>query len=151
MLLGAGALTLIYLLIGSAYAMHILGLPVLILVLAAIAVYATTLAPVTWVLLSEIYPEHIRAQAVALGRSRCGSPVSCSPTAFPGSTRIWAQQAASGSMARSAPPASHSPCAKVLKTQACRWKHWRRALSGDPLPAHRGNECSATRQRLDQA
>jgi MFS transporter, SP family, xylose:H+ symportor len=66
MLLGAGALTLIYLLIGCTYAMHIQGMPVLILVLAAIAVYATTLAPVTWVLLSEIFPEHIRAQAVAL-------------------------------------------------------------------------------------
>ena len=67
MLLGAGALTVIYALIGAAYALHILGLPVLVLVLAAIAVYATTLAPVTWVLLSEIFPEHIRAQAVALG------------------------------------------------------------------------------------
>jgi SP family sugar porter-like MFS transporter len=67
MLLGAGALTVIYALIGAAYAMHILGMPVLVLVLAAIAVYATTLAPVTWVLLSEIFPEHIRAQAVALG------------------------------------------------------------------------------------
>lgn len=66
MLLGAGALTVIYLLIGAAYALHLLGLPVLVLVLAAIAVYATTLAPVTWVLLSEIFPEHIRAQAVAL-------------------------------------------------------------------------------------
>jgi len=67
MLLGAGALAVIYLLIGCAYALHLLGLPVLLLVLAAIAVYATTLAPVTWVLLSEIFPEHIRAQAVALG------------------------------------------------------------------------------------
>lgn len=67
MLLGAGALAVIYLLIGAAYALHLLGLPVLLLVLAAIAVYATTLAPVTWVLLSEIFPEHIRAQAVALG------------------------------------------------------------------------------------
>ncbi|WP_426701871.1 sugar porter family MFS transporter [Rhodanobacter sp. Col0626] len=66
MLLGAGALTVIYLLIGAAYALHLLGLPVLLLVLMAIAVYATTLAPVTWVLLSEIFPEHIRAQAVAL-------------------------------------------------------------------------------------
>jgi SP family sugar porter-like MFS transporter len=67
MLLGAGALTVIYLLIGAAYTLHLLGLPVLLLVLAAIAVYATTLAPVTWVLLSEIFPERIRAQAVALG------------------------------------------------------------------------------------
>lgn len=67
MLLGAGGLAVIYLLIGGAYALHLLGMPVLLLVLAAIAVYATTLAPVTWVLLSEIFPERIRAQAVALG------------------------------------------------------------------------------------
>lgn len=67
LLWGAGSLSVIYLLIGAAYALHLLGLPVLLLVLAAIAVYATTLAPVTWVLLSEIFPERIRAQAVALG------------------------------------------------------------------------------------
>lgn len=67
MLLGAGALAVIYLLIGGAYALHVLGLPVLLLVLLAIAVYASTLAPVTWVLLSEIFPDRIRAQAVALG------------------------------------------------------------------------------------
>ena len=67
MLLGSGALAVIYALVGGAYAMHVLGLPVLILVLAAIAVYATTLAPVTWVLLAEIFPDRIRAQAVALG------------------------------------------------------------------------------------
>jgi len=67
MLIGAGALAGIYALIGGAYAMHVMGLPVLLLVLAAIAVYATTLAPVTWVLLAEIFPDRIRAQAVALG------------------------------------------------------------------------------------
>ncbi|HXD36929.1 MAG TPA: sugar porter family MFS transporter [Rhodanobacter sp.] len=67
MLVGAGALAVIYALIGGAYALHVMGLPVLLLVLAAIAVYATTLAPVTWVLLAEIFPDRIRAQAVALG------------------------------------------------------------------------------------
>ncbi|MGO4700741.1 sugar porter family MFS transporter [Dyella sp. 2RAB6] len=67
MLVGAGVLAVIYALIGGAYAMHVMGLPVLLLVLAAIAVYATTLAPVTWVLLAEIFPDRIRAQAVALG------------------------------------------------------------------------------------
>lgn len=66
MLVGAGALAVIYALIGGAYALHVMGLPVLLLVLAAIAVYATTLAPVTWVLLAEIFPDRIRAQAVAL-------------------------------------------------------------------------------------
>lgn len=67
MLIGAGALAGIYALIGGAYALHVMGLPVLLLVLVAIAVYATTLAPVTWVLLAEIFPDRIRAQAVALG------------------------------------------------------------------------------------
>ncbi|ULU23675.1 sugar porter family MFS transporter [Dyella terrae] len=67
MLVGASALAIIYALIGAAYALHVTGLPVLLLVLAAIAVYATTLAPVTWVLLAEIFPDRIRAQAVALG------------------------------------------------------------------------------------
>jgi MFS transporter, SP family, xylose:H+ symportor len=67
MLVGAGALAAIYAMIGGAYLLHVMGMPVLLLVLAAIAVYATTLAPVTWVLLAEIFPDRIRAQAVALG------------------------------------------------------------------------------------
>lgn len=47
MLLGASGLTLIYVLIAGAYAMGIMGWPVLLLVLAAIAIYALTTAPVT--------------------------------------------------------------------------------------------------------
>ncbi|MCK7555916.1 MFS transporter [Chitinophaga sedimenti] len=34
-----------------------------IVVLIAIALYATSLAPVTWVIISEIFPNHIRGQA----------------------------------------------------------------------------------------
>ncbi|MGZ2368066.1 MFS transporter, partial [Citrobacter freundii] len=60
MLLGASGLTLIYVLIAGAYAMGIMGWPVLLLVLAAIAIYALTLAPVTWVLLAEIFPNRVR-------------------------------------------------------------------------------------------
>jgi MFS family permease len=67
MLLGAAGLTIIYALIGAAYGLGILGLPVLILVLAAIAIYALTLAPVTWVLLSEIFPNRVRGLAMSLG------------------------------------------------------------------------------------
>ena len=54
-------------LIAAAYGLGILGLPVLILVLAAIAIYALTLAPVTWVLLSEIFPNRVRGLAMSLG------------------------------------------------------------------------------------
>lgn len=62
---GAAGLTIIYLLIGMAYSFGIMGLPVLLLVLVAIAIYAVTLAPVTWVLLSEIFPNRVRGTAMA--------------------------------------------------------------------------------------
>jgi len=67
MLLGAGGLTLCYGLIASAYMLGMLGWPVLILVLAAIAIYALTLAPVTWVLLAEIFPNRVRGLAMSVG------------------------------------------------------------------------------------
>ncbi|WP_322091304.1 sugar porter family MFS transporter [Limnobaculum xujianqingii] len=67
MLIGSLGLTIIYVLIAGAYAFGVLGLPVLLLVLAAIAIYALTLAPVTWVLLSEIFPNRIRGMAMAVG------------------------------------------------------------------------------------
>lgn len=66
MLIGFFGLALIYLVIGYFYNAQILGLPILILVVSAIAVYAMTLAPVTWVLLSEIFPNRIRGLAMAI-------------------------------------------------------------------------------------
>lgn len=65
MLFGASGLTVIYVLIAGAYGMGIMGWPVLVLVLAAIAIYALTLAPVTWVLLSEIFPNRVRGLGAA--------------------------------------------------------------------------------------
>jgi sugar porter (SP) family MFS transporter len=67
MLFGASGLTVIYMLIAGAYGLGIMGWPVLVLVLAAIAIYALTLAPVTWVLLSEIFPNRVRGLAMSLG------------------------------------------------------------------------------------
>ena len=45
------------------------GLPMLLLVLAAIGCYAMSLAPVTWVLISEIFPNRIRGAAVSVAVS----------------------------------------------------------------------------------
>jgi len=67
MILGSLGLTVIYALIAAAYAFGIMGMPVLLLVLVAIAIYALTLAPVTWVLLSEIFPNRVRGMAMAVG------------------------------------------------------------------------------------
>jgi SP family sugar porter-like MFS transporter len=60
MLLGAGGLAGIYAVLGTMYFLHIQGLPLLIMVVIAIACYAMSLAPVTWVVLSEIFPNRVR-------------------------------------------------------------------------------------------
>jgi len=64
-LLGAGGLGVIYLVLGTCYALNMTGILMVALVVAAISVYAMTLGPVTWTLLSEIFPNHIRGIAMA--------------------------------------------------------------------------------------
>jgi len=51
---------------GMAYRSHAQGAWVLALTLCAIAFYAMSLAPVTWVLITEIFPNRIRASAVSV-------------------------------------------------------------------------------------
>lgn len=66
MLFGSIGLACIYTLLGACYYFEVTGLIVLTLVVGAIACYAMTLAPVTWVVLSEIFPIKIRALAMAV-------------------------------------------------------------------------------------
>ncbi len=66
MLMGAGGLFAIYLILGSCYYLNISGIIMVILVMLAIACYAMTLGPVTWVLLSEIFPNKFRGIAMAV-------------------------------------------------------------------------------------
>ncbi|MBW6501511.1 MAG: sugar porter family MFS transporter [Bacteroidales bacterium] len=66
MLLGAGGLAAIYTVLGSMYFLNMQGLPLLIMVVTAIACYAMSLAPVTWVVLSEIFPNRIRGIAMSV-------------------------------------------------------------------------------------
>jgi SP family xylose:H+ symportor-like MFS transporter len=65
MLFGCLGVGLSHLLVALAYHLHLRGLPVLIFTLAAIACYAMSLAPVTWVLISEIFPNRIRGLGVS--------------------------------------------------------------------------------------
>lgn len=66
MLIGAGGLAGIYALIGAAYYFQFSGFILLLLVISAIACYAMSLAPITWVVLSEIFPNKIRGGAMAV-------------------------------------------------------------------------------------
>lgn len=66
LLLGSMSLGCIYAILGTCYYFDISGIAVLILVLMGIGCYAMTLAPVTWVVISEIFPTHIRGMAMAV-------------------------------------------------------------------------------------
>lgn len=65
MLTGAGGLAILYVFIGYLlFTRNGDGLSILIL--AAIGMYAMSLAPVTWVLIAEIFPNNIRATAISI-------------------------------------------------------------------------------------
>ncbi|MBC7846057.1 MAG: sugar porter family MFS transporter [Flavobacterium sp.] len=66
MLFGSGALAVIYALLGYFYYTNVTGFPLLLLVLLAIAIYAMSLAPIVWVILSEIFPNRIRGVAMSI-------------------------------------------------------------------------------------
>ncbi|MHA4867246.1 sugar porter family MFS transporter [Duganella sp. PWIR1] len=66
MLLGCAGLFVIYVALGACYLAGWKGWPLLLLVVAAIACYSMTLAPVTWVALSEIFPHEVRGACMAV-------------------------------------------------------------------------------------
>jgi sugar porter (SP) family MFS transporter len=61
MLIGSAGLAAIYVVLGFCYFKGVTGLPML-----AIACYSMSLAPVTWVVISEIFPNRIRGAAVSV-------------------------------------------------------------------------------------
>ena len=66
LLYGAGLLFLDALALAAAFYLQLPGIWVLLFVLAFIAIYSATLGPVTWVALSEIFPNRIRGGALGL-------------------------------------------------------------------------------------
>jgi SP family sugar porter-like MFS transporter len=80
MLIGAGGLCLIYLILGTCYYMQMTGVMMVVLVVAAISCYAMTLGPITWVLLSEIFPSRIRG--IAMGTCTFALWVGCCTLTF---------------------------------------------------------------------
>jgi len=66
MIFGCIAIGASHLAASAAYRSHAQGTWVLVLTLCAIAFYATSLAPITWVLITEIFPNRMRASAVSV-------------------------------------------------------------------------------------
>jgi MFS transporter, SP family, xylose:H+ symportor len=69
MLFGCAGIAISHLLIGAAYFLKLKGVVVLLFSLAAIGCYSMSLAPVTWVLISEIFPNRIRGTAISVAVS----------------------------------------------------------------------------------
>ncbi|MHC4517693.1 MAG: sugar porter family MFS transporter [Planctomycetota bacterium] len=66
MLIGAGGLAGIYAILGTGFYQQSTGIHMLILVVTAIACYSMSLAPVTWVVIAEIFPNRIRGAAMSI-------------------------------------------------------------------------------------
>ena len=69
LLAGCASIALSHGLLGLAYRFGMRGLPVLVLTLCAIACYSMSLAPVTWVVISEIFPNRVRGPAISIAVS----------------------------------------------------------------------------------
>lgn len=69
MLYGCAGIAVSHTVLGLTYSAGIQGLPVLVLTLCTIGCYALSLAPITWVLISEIFPNRIRGLAVSISVS----------------------------------------------------------------------------------
>ncbi len=66
LLIGSLGLAGSYALIGLSYFLHFTGFPLLFLTILAIAFYSFSLAPIVWVLLSEMFPNRIRGAAMSI-------------------------------------------------------------------------------------
>jgi SP family xylose:H+ symportor-like MFS transporter len=83
MLAGCAAIGVSHLLLGGAYAAGLQGLPVLVFTLCSLGAYALSLAPVTWVLIAEIFPNRVRGAAVSVAVSALWSACFILTFAFP--------------------------------------------------------------------
>ena len=66
MLLGTASMAIVYGLTGYFFLKGITGFPIVLLTLSNVAIYSLTLAPVVWVILSEIFPNRIRGAAMSV-------------------------------------------------------------------------------------
>jgi SP family sugar porter-like MFS transporter len=66
LLFGTSSMAVVYVLIGYCFYANYTGLVIVLLVLANVMFYSITLAPLLWVVLSEIFPNRIRGAAMSI-------------------------------------------------------------------------------------
>ena len=88
MLFGCAGIALSHLVLGLTYRAEIKGLPTLVITLCTIGCYALSLAPVTWVLISEIFPNRLRAVGISISVSALWSASFLLTFTFPILSRV---------------------------------------------------------------
>jgi SP family xylose:H+ symportor-like MFS transporter len=94
MLLGCASVGFVHIALAVVYHLHLRGMPILLLTLCAIGCYAMTLAPVTWVLITEIFPNRIRARGVSMAVSGLWASSFLLTFSFPALTGAFGQSGA---------------------------------------------------------
>lgn len=94
MLLGCASVGVVHIALAVVYHLHLHGLRILLLTLCAIGCYAMTLAPVTWVLITEIFPNRIRARGVSVAVSALWASSFLLTFSFPALTGAFGQSGA---------------------------------------------------------
>jgi sugar porter (SP) family MFS transporter len=122
MLMGSMGLALLYGVLGFSYLMNLEGKIILFIVLLCIAVYGMTLAPVTWVVLSEIFPNRVRGVAMAVATTMLWVASSVLVLTFPYLNRACRPTGPSGSMRGSVWAASCLSAPTCLRPGAKPWK-----------------------------
>jgi len=69
LLIGTAGLCVVFILVGLSYLLQSSGFHVLFLVVLAIGIYGMSLAPVVWVVISEIFPNRTRGAAMSVSVS----------------------------------------------------------------------------------
>ena len=121
MLIGFGGLAVIYAILGAGFYLESTGALMLILVVSAIACYAMSLAPVTWVLISEIFPNRIRGAAMSVAVFSLWVACIILVATFPYLNQWLDATGRSGCMAVSVSSASSSCSPSCPKPRESRW------------------------------
>ena len=122
MLISCAGIGLCHAFLGSLLFAGDQGLPVLAITLAAIGFYSMSLAPIAWVLISEIFPNRIRGVAVSVAASSLWLACFVLTYTFPLSEGDpWACRERSGSTEPSVSWGSLSSTEKSRKPRARRW------------------------------
>ena len=121
-----GSLSVIYFILGTCYFLGVSGWPMLLLVVFGDCLLCDVLAPVVWVVLSEIFPVRIRGMAMALSTFFLWVACFLLTYTFPILNEAVGASGTFWLYAGSVWPVSSLYGLNSLKPRARHWKNWKK-------------------------